>query len=248
MKKGTYTKGFNFGYFFIKLSSPDSWAEKELSQLYTNKSSKEYFREINKLGIPVAKIFFEANYKNFQIIIQKKELGITLNEFLKTTTSETSLLIFKEILTYYKLISKANNLLIDWNLNNFIINKQNQIKLIDCNPPLSISIVKKYPESQLKLLYLNNNIQLCSLLGYWLQCRFHLSKKEFIDEFYQLTKELKREFKFDLEKYINNCESNHILLEKIKLIIKLKNNKIEFSKFKNQYLTFSLKKEIMKGR
>ena len=145
----------------------------------------------------------------------------------------------KKILDLFKKSLKNSDLRIDWNLRNFIV-KGNDVVLVDYVPSLyikNLNKIKQNPTIELYDLYLNLDIQLAGIIGYSIYPFIKYEKnlfKKIYEDIYSYASSI---YKIDKTK-------KHIFVERINLIDKYLNNKVDKDEFILNFKSMSLSKKM----
>ncbi|MDD4734105.1 MAG: hypothetical protein PHU05_04595 [Bacilli bacterium] len=238
MGRGSYSNGFKRGPFFFKIIDPTTKIEEIIyAGLNSNpKVIKDYIKDIKKLNIKCARMYLVSN----KVLIEEYIKGQTVDEYLNDNISDDLKIdMTKKILDLFKKSLKNSDLRIDWNLRNFIV-KDNDVVLVDYVPSLyikNLNKIKQNPTIELYDLYLNLDIQLAGIIGYsvypFIEYEKNLFKKIY-EDIYSYASSI---YKIDKTK-------KHIFVERINLIDKYLNNKVDKDEFILNFKSMSLSKKM----
>ena len=234
MRNGSYIKGIKKGPFFLKIITPRTKTEEKiyLKLNETPEIIKKYTRDIKMLNIKCAKNFRVTKKR----LIQEYIKGQTVDEYINDNFDcDLKINMIKKVLDLFEKSLKNSNLRIDWNLKNFII-KNNDIILVDYVPSIYMENLNKIKEDstmELYDLYFNLDIQLAGIIGYSI-CPFLELEKELFEKIYNEI------YSYATSIYRINKTKEHVFIEKINLIDKYLNNKIDTEKFILKYKSMSL--------
>lgn len=238
MGRGSYSNGFKRGPFFFKIIDPTTKIEEIIyAGLNSNpKVIKDYIKDIKKLNIKCARMYFVSN----KVLIEEYIKGKTVDEYLNDNISDDLKIdMTKKILDLFKKSLKNSDLRIDWNLRNFIV-KGNDVVLVDYVPSLyikNLNKIKQNPTIELYDLYLNLDIQLAGIIGYSIYPFIKYEKnlfKKIYEDIYSYASSI---YKIDKTK-------KHIFVERINLIDKYLNNKVDKDEFILNFKSMSLSKKM----
>ena len=239
MKKGLFSSNVSIFKIIIK-----KYISNDITSLFKNittpKNIKRYEKDIEKLGFNTAKIYFSFQIKNSLFIVQKLIKGETVEEVLKSKKYDIELK--KEIVM--KILNKmfavkGQQVIIDWNLKNFILYK-GKIFYVDLTPVLyreSVMLINSKKLRPYTEMLLNEKIQFCSFLGYVCNYLIDLPKetlKVIYDELMLFAK--------DNDIVIKDTDENsHLMERKVSLISDYLNSNMTKEKLKMELLNYSMK-------
>ena len=239
MRKGLFSSNVSICRIIIK-----KYISNDITSLFRNikifKNIKKYEKDIEKLGFNTAKIYFSFQIKNSLFIIQKLIKGETVEEVLKSKKYDISLKkeIVKKILN--KMFDvKGQQVIIDWNLKNFILYK-GKIFYVDFTPVLyrkSVMLINSKSLKPYTEMLLNEKIQFCSFLGYVCNYLIDLPRetlKVIYDELVLIAKENGIVIK-DID------ENSHLMERKVALISNYLDSNMTKENLKIELLNYSMK-------
>lgn len=180
MKRGSFNKIYKIGNLVIKIDSDkDKFSNLIIKEMDSKKYIK-YQKDLNKCGIKTSKIYFYTTFPK-TILIEQNIEGNNLQDIMndESIKLKDKLILIKKLLLIYKKVYKEN-VCIDCNLKNFILNN-NELIYIDFVPSLykdKINRVDNIVLDDYKKLYIDNSMQLISILNYILKSLIYLSKEE----------------------------------------------------------------------
>lgn len=139
----------------------------------------------------------------------------------------------------FRLSLKNSNLRIDWNLNNFILNKD-EIFLIDYIPSLymsNLSSINTDTTRDLFVLYSNLDIQLAGIIGYSMFPFLGYEKNKLKEIYKDIFKYADKIYKIDKKK-------KHVFMDRIILIDKYLSSNMTRDEFVDKYKSLSLSRKM----
>lgn len=246
MKKGLFSSNISIYKLIIK-----KYISNEITLVFkyitTPKYIKKYQNDIEKLGFNIAKVYFSFEINNTLFLVQKLIKGDTVEEILKSNKYDISFKkeIIKKILNKIILL-KENEIIIDWNLKNFILYKD-KIFYVDFTPVLyrkNIMLINSQRLKPYTNMLLNTEIQFCSFLGYVCNYLIDLPKKTLKDVFEELILIAK-----DNDIIIKKTNKNsHLMERKISLIFEYLNTSMPRKELKRELSKYSMKHLIYDSR
>jgi tRNA A-37 threonylcarbamoyl transferase component Bud32 len=242
MRIGTFNKVIRIGKYIIKLSTDHTSIAKEMLKL-DSKDIKKYERDISNVGIKTSKVFlsFYCEEKNF--IIQEYIEGLTVQEYLDSPSISKSdkLKLYKKIVDLYKLSMDNPDLCLDWNLNNFIVQKGEPC-YVDYVPALYKSKIKEVKSSRLeqyKESLVEPRIQLAGIITYAIVPFFQLEKKELLSVYNTMIKYTSGSLGIDVTP---NGYEQHIYLQKLEILNEYLFSDMNYEEFLPRYQDLSMRK------
>lgn len=256
MLKGKFGNKEVIEYKYIKkIIVPNGVNEKKIHTYLKNSYNmniliKYYNEMLGDSGIPVPKLLEIKFDYNDSYVIQEYIEGDSLNEFLNNVATKSYEYLYCAA-NYFSLIieyiSNQYNLdslfRIDTNLENFILDKNGNMILVDIYPPINVLIFNKveFKNQDLKELYLNIDIQIIGLIGYFFK---PLVKNNINDKI------IYKKLYFSIQKILNESIFNNLLTsnynysifrKKINVIENyINNDNLDFEIFQNEFLKFSI--------
>jgi len=232
MRRGSFNKIYKIGNFVIKLdANKDSFSNLIIKEMDFKKYIK-YQKDLNKCGIKTSKIYFYTTFPK-TILIEKNIEGYNLQEIMSNQEVDIKekLKLIKKLLLIYKKVQNCN-VCVDCNLKNFILNN-NELIYIDFVPSLYKDKIKQVNNAKIndyKKLYIDENIQLLSIMNYILKSLLYLPRDQL--------KEIKNEIIINKEKIFKiktNLDEENIVTKKAKLLNKFISESITKEEFDLEY-------------
>ncbi|MBR6689888.1 MAG: hypothetical protein IKL65_00985 [Bacilli bacterium] len=232
MRRGSFNKIYKIGNFVIKLdANKDSFSNLIIKEMDFKKYIK-YQKDLNKCGIKTSKIYFYTTFPK-TILIEKNIEGYNLQEIMSNQEVDIKekLKLIKKLLLIYKKVQNCN-VCVDCNLKNFILNN-NELIYIDFVPSLYKDKIKQVNNAKIndyKKLYIDENIQLLSIMNYILKSLLYLPRDQL--------KEIKNEIIINIEKIFKikiNLDEENIVTKKAKLLNKFISESITKEEFDLEY-------------
>lgn len=240
MIKGTYTKTKIKNGLIFKKIKPNSKAEKIIwNKLIENVDVNQYIKDIsNYINIPSVCVYEKSQVKQSFIF------GLNIDEYLMKIDikNDRVLKVFEELVKIYKNIRTNNTLTIDFNLMNFIVDKDDKIIYIDVTPPLYLKNIKTLDDrfKSQRELFLNKPLQLISFVMYFIM-PFILKKN--------LKSQIKILFKkmLDIMKKLDviadfSKKYDHIFYKRKELFLEYLNRNID--NFDKKFVSFDIKNDL----
>lgn len=249
MKFGTFNRVFKIGNIVIKLSR-DKQELISLLKLSSLKKIKKYEKSINLMdNIETGKIYLTFRFFNIICIIQNYIEGLTIEEFLLSdgVKLEDKIMIINKFLRLY-FANCQSHVIIDWNMKNFIINKENLI-LIDLYPILYREDLKQITDSRLKPyieVLLDFKEQCIAIITYILIYLINYDIDKVIEIYALISNNVMEKLKFNIDKYIT--ENKSLYCSKLKLIIDYLNGLITKENLLDNVKKYSMKRKILGGK
>lgn len=187
----------------------DSYSQNILNSIDGN--HKKYYKDLKRIGIDVAKLYFDKKIFGKNIEIQKRIYGKSLSEYMedKNIPVDNKIEKLKKLLIIYKK-TLDEDVALDLNMQNFIISGD-KLVYIDLIPSIYKSKIPKenIENDEYKNYYLNNNLAIANLVNYFLRSLLYVSKdelKRILNVINVIVKEL-----FDLELDISKNKKANLL-------------------------------------
>ncbi|MGE7983653.1 hypothetical protein [Solibacillus sp. NPDC093137] len=256
MVKGKFGDKKIIDYKYIKkFIVPNGVNEKNIHTCLQNSYNMNilirYYNEmLSNSGIPVPKLLEIKFDYNDSYLIQEYIEGDSLNDFLNNAATRSyeylyyAAYYFSLIIGYISDQYNVDSLFrIDTNLENFIIDKNGSMILVDIYPPINVPIFNKveFKNQDLKDLYLNIDIQIIGLIGYFFKplVKNKINEKIVYKKLYLSIQKILEDSIFN---YLLTSNYNYSIFGKKISVIEnyINNDNLDFENFQNEFLKFSI--------
>ena len=183
MESGTFSHNKRILNWIVKYSRDSALAKLILEEM-SSRSIQEYISDIRECGVKTASVLFSSSLRNMNILIETYISGQTVDQMLRTNSSE-KLAALRQLLLIYQRVSLHGNLCLDWNLKNFIYHDRDlyYIDFVPCiyKDKLRASksdVLKDYIDT-----YLDSNITLLGIYYYTLKTLLNAMDREELGRF-----------------------------------------------------------------
>ena len=163
----------------FKIENVDDLYSKNILSNFSH-NSKTYYEDLKKLGINVARLYFDKKIFGKNIEIQEYIPGESLALYMedKKVPINDKLDYYEKLLIIYRK-TLSSDVALDLNMKNFIISNGDLI-YVDLVPSIYKSKLSKenVENDEYKNYYLNNNLAIANVTNYFLRSIVYLPKEE----------------------------------------------------------------------
>lgn len=227
MMNGSFNKIIVIKNKVFKIENIDDLYSKNILSNFGH-NSKTYYEDLKKLGINVARLYFDKKIFGKNIEIQEYIPGESLASYIenKEVPINDKLNYYKKLLIIYKK-TLSSDVALDLNMRNFIISNGNLV-YVDLVPSIYKSKLSKenVENDEYKNYYLNNNLAIANVTNYFLRSIVYLPKEELRLILLKLKVIVKELFDFELD-LSKNKKSN--------LFVEYVCGSMEYEQYEKQY-------------
>lgn len=189
---------------------------------------KAYYDDLKKLGIDVARLYFDKKIFGKNIEIQEYISGESLASYMekKDVSIDDKLNCYKKLLIIYKK-TLSSDAALDLNMKNFII-KNGNLVYVDLVPSIYKSKLSQenIDNDEYKNYYLNKNLAIANVTNYFLRSIAYLPKEELKIILLKVKIIVKELFDFELDLSRN---------KKSDLFVEYIHGNMEYEQYEEQY-------------
>ena len=211
----------------FKIENVDDLYSKNILSNFSH-NSKTYYEDLKKLGINVARLYFDKKIFGKNIEIQEYIPGESLALYMedKKVPINDKLDYYEKLLIIYRK-TLSSDVALDLNMKNFIISNGDLI-YVDLVPSIYKSKLSKenVENDEYKNYYLNNNLAIANVTNYFLRSIVYLPKEELRIILLKLKVIVKELFDFELDLSRN---------KKSDLFVEYIHGNMEYEQYEEQY-------------
>ena len=198
----------------FKIENIDDLYSKNILSNFSH-NSKTYYEDLKKLGINVARLYFDKKIFGKNIEIQEYIPGESLALYMedKKVPINDKLDYYEKLLIIYRK-TLSSDVALDLNMKNFIISNGDLI-YVDLVPSIYKSKLSKenVENDEYKNYYLNNNLAIANVTNYFLRSIVYLPKEELRIVLLKLKVIVKELFDFELD--LSKNKKSNLFIEYI---------------------------------
>ena len=211
----------------FKIENVDDLYSKNILSNFSH-NSKTYYEDLKKLGINVARLYFDKKIFGKNIEIQEYIPGESLALYMedKKVPINDKLDYYEKLLIIYRK-TLSSDVALDLNMKNFIISNGDLI-YVDLVPSIYKSKLSKenVENDEYKNYYLNNNLAIANVTNYFLRSIVYLPKEELRIILLKLKVIVKELFDFELD--LSKNKKSNLFIEYICGVM-------EYEQYEKQY-------------